>query len=164
MAERVMRAIMIARNNTACMPGIYASHVNTADGTAASPCWGSMGGGADSFYEYLLKLWLITKRDPSFAPYKRAWDLSMATYTDRFLRCSDRGHLYIASGNEAMATNEVEHLACFLGGNLALGDSKYLTAAAGVTESCVAMVRSTRGTGFRAHSRHSRSTQAPPQS
>jgi len=145
MAERTMRSIMTGRNMSgACLPGIYTTHVSVADGSASSQCWGSMGGGADSFYEYLLKLWLLVKQDSSFAPYKAAWDKSMETFTTRFLRCSDRGHLYVASGDANSATNEVEHLACFLGGNLVLGDSqRYLRKAGGITESCVAMYTST---------------------
>jgi Glycosyl hydrolase family 47 len=143
MAERTMRSIMTGRNNSDCMPGIYSKTVSTADGRALEQCWASMGGGADSMYEYLLKLWLMTRQAPSFQPYKRAWDLSMSTYTSRFLRCSDRGHLYIAAGNAGHANQETEHLACFLGGNLLLGNAAYLKLAAGVTESCVAMYTST---------------------
>jgi mannosyl-oligosaccharide alpha-1,2-mannosidase len=145
MAERTMRSVMTGRNNSACLPGVYGSTVSTANGSPQSHCWGSMGGGADSFYEYLLKIWLLAGKDDSFAPYKRAWDTSMATFTSHFLRCSDGGHLYIASGNEQSHSSDTEHLACFLGGNLVLGDAAaYLRQAAGVTESCVAMYSSTR--------------------
>jgi len=68
----------------------------------------------------------------------------MHTFTTNFLRCSDRGHLYITSGNERSHSSDTEHLACFLGGNLVLGDKKYVREAAAVTESCVAMYTSTR--------------------
>ena len=145
LAEKAMRSIMTARNNNACIPGVYGSTVSTSNGGSVARCWGSMGGGADSFYEYLIKIYLLTKKDPSFLPYKRAWDLSMDTFTTRFLRCSDRGHLYITSGDERSFASDTEHLACFLGGNLVQGDAdKFPHTAAAITESCVAMYTSTR--------------------
>jgi mannosyl-oligosaccharide alpha-1,2-mannosidase len=142
-AEKAMRAIALGRNTTNCMPGIYSSAVSTQDGTG-SGCWGTMGGGADSFYEYMLKIWLLANKHPSFEPYKRMWDLSMRTTRGKLMRCSDAGHLYITSGDGSTFNNNVEHLACFLGGNMVLGAPLvYLKEAAAITESCVAMYTAT---------------------
>jgi len=140
-AERAMRAIALGRNNTDCIAGIYASTISTTDGKGTA-CWGTMGGGADSFYEYLLKIWLLTNKHPSFDPYKRMWDLSMRSARDKLMRCSDHGHLYISSGDGTHFNSNVEHLACFLGGNLVLG-GVYMKEAAAITESCVALYTST---------------------
>lgn len=141
-AELAMFAIASGRNKSTCLPGIYSTNVNIDDGTGQS-CWGSMGGGADSFYEYLLKIWLLTGKAQTFYPYKRMWDLSMKTTYENLLRCSDDGHLYAGSGDGTTFNSNLEHLACFLGGNMLLGDpSKYLKAAAAITESCVAMYTS----------------------
>jgi mannosyl-oligosaccharide alpha-1,2-mannosidase len=81
-----------------------------------------MGANADSFYEYLLKAWLLNNKHSSFLSYKRMWDLSMNTTVHELIKCSDHSHM---------------HLACFLGGNLILGDRSYLKIAAAITESCV---------------------------
>ena len=145
-AERAMAEIV--RQKVAldgrCMPGIYPSLLSVVPGATdaeseGASCWGTMGTGADSFYEYLLKLWLLTGRHESFHAYKRLWDMSMNNTVQHLLRCSEGGYLYVGSSNGTSASTISEHLACFLGGNLALGDPKYLKVAAAVTRSCVAM-------------------------
>jgi mannosyl-oligosaccharide alpha-1,2-mannosidase len=143
-AERAMRSIALGRNVSTCMPGLYHSTVETRSGRGAGSCWASMGGGADSFYEYLLKIYLLTNEHASFAPYKRMWDLSMNSTYHNLLRCSNRHHMYIGAGDGNSFSSGLEHLACFIGGNMVLGNPvKYARVAAAVTESCVAMYTST---------------------
>jgi len=52
--------------------------------------------------------------------------------------------MYIGSGDGKSFSSSTEHIACFLGGNLILGDRRYLKIAAAITESCVAMYTSTK--------------------
>lgn len=112
----------------------------------------SIGGQADSFYEYLLKSWLIAGGAKNYVPY---WAASSATevaptlpstpYARQALRMytsAMRGvlhsHTHVASAGEGeggAATSDertyiqtpgsgrMEHLACFTGGMLALGSA-----------------------------------------
>ena len=143
-AERAMRSIALGRNTSSCLPGLYHSSLDTRTGRGTGSCWGSMGGGADSFYEYLLKIYLLTNQHASFLPYKQMWDLSMRSTRDNLLRCSLKRHLYIGAGDGGFFGSNLEHLACFLGGNMVLGDAQaYAQVAAAITESCVAMYTNT---------------------
>lgn len=159
-AERMHRSIARGRAERAangeppaCLPGLYPPSVSTRDGLPSSDCRYSFGAGGDSFYEYLLKAWLLVDKDASFAPYRRMWELSMssALRDDGIVKCSDLGQLYVtfSSGFEGREdVGEMEHLACFVGGMLALGaPQRWGTEAAGLTHSCAAMYDTQSGLG-----------------
>ena len=143
-AERAMRTIALGRNVSTCLPGLYHSNIETRGGRGVGSCWASMGGGFDSFFEYMLKLFVLVNEHESFAPYKRMWDLAMNSTYHNLLRCSNQHHMYIGAGDGTSFSSGLEHLACFLGGNLVLGNpAEYARVAAAVTESCVAMYTAT---------------------
>jgi mannosyl-oligosaccharide alpha-1,2-mannosidase len=142
-AERVIRSLALARNaSSACaLEGLYASTISTADGSM-SGCSASVGGGNDSFYEYLLKIWLLVNEHPSFASYKRMWDLHAQGALRHLVRCSAGGHVFVTSAGGH--SNNLEHLACYFPANLMLGDAaKFEAVAGGITESCAAMYTAT---------------------
>ena len=142
-AERVIRSLALARNSSGAgceLMGLYADSINTRDGSM-NGCHASVGGGNDSFYEYLIKLWLLTERHPSFGQYRRMWDAHAEGALKHLVRCSGKGHLYVAGGGGT----QLEHLACYFPGNLMLGDAvRYERVAAGITESCASMYSATR--------------------
>ena len=138
-AERALTSIAKARNSSSCnLQGLYPHTVSTRDGSG--PCSGSMGGGNDSMYEYLLK-WYLMSGDQT---YKALWEESMVGTQKHLLSCSLDGLQFIVSNNGGHRSNVLEHLACFTPGMLALGNfQQYGALAASLTESCIAMYTST---------------------
>ena len=81
----------------------------------------TIAGGADSYYEYLLKLWLQSgKQDEE---YKKAW-VSFANKLPEISRVASVGsnssRFYIADDIQS-PVQTMNHLSCFVGANLILG-------------------------------------------
>lgn len=75
--------------------------------------FGAMG---DSFYEYMLKLWLQSGKQEDM--YREMYDESMDGLAKELVEKSKpSGLTYIKEGR----SNNMDHLACFMGGLLALG-------------------------------------------
>ena len=80
----------------------------------------SIGAMGDSFYEYLLKLWLQGGKEET--KYRRAYDRAMKGIMDKLIHISRPNYLtYVAELKYGKIIHKMDHLACFLGGNLALG-------------------------------------------
>merc|ERR1719378_6263 len=105
----------------------------------------SLGALGDSFYEYQLKLWLLTNKQAE--GYRRMFDESMHGVLNRItFKTEPSGFTYIAQiGRNGNVDHRLEHLACFAGGMLALGSvtnpsepraEEYMETGAGVTETC----------------------------
>lgn len=86
--------------------------------------WGRnirFGSRGDSFYEYLLKQYLLTHEDTYYQLYRKAID-GMKKHLVKTSYPS--GLTYIAekpNGLENRASSKMDHLACFMGGLLAMG-------------------------------------------
>jgi mannosyl-oligosaccharide alpha-1,2-mannosidase len=96
-----------------------------------------LGSFGDSFYEYLLKYWILSGKSSN--KYKTMWDLAAKHIVQT---TSSPGGRLIPNGQET--GNVMEHLACFSGGLFALsyiqsGDEEHLRVARGVAETCHAM-------------------------
>jgi mannosyl-oligosaccharide alpha-1,2-mannosidase len=109
-----------------------------------------LGSFGDSYYEYLLKQWLLTKKTES--DYKVLWDKAVAHIQETSVR-GPTGHL-IPNGMETAKT--MEHLACFAGGLFALSylhteDPAHLTMAKDIASTCHYMYTMSR-TGLAADS------------
>jgi len=80
----------------------------------------SIGGMGDSFYEYLLKVWLQGGKKES--RYRQMYDRAMKGIMDKLIHISRPNYLtYVAEIKYGQIVHKMDHLACFLGGNLALG-------------------------------------------
>ncbi|KAJ2857377.1 mannosyl-oligosaccharide alpha-1,2-mannosidase [Coemansia erecta] len=120
-----------------------------------------LGSRGDSYYEYLLKQWLQTKRtEPVF---REKYDEAMDGVKKYLVDVTPNqnltfiGELVGISGGHPKFTAKMDHLVCFLGGNLALGathgkslaeisplmlsarDREDLVLARELTETCVRM-------------------------
>ena len=83
----------------------------------------TFGAMADSFYEYMLKLWIQGgKTEPM---YRTMYDKAMQGMHDELLHISSpSGLLYLADkvgSNKKRIKHKMDHLVCFVGGMLALG-------------------------------------------
>lgn len=105
--------------------------------------FGAMG---DSYYEYLLKMWLQTSKTES--DWLNAWKQSMSDMQERLVFKTQGGLSYIAEENKGKADHKMDHLACFAGGMLVYGartvpqkqaDGRWEPLAAEITETCYQM-------------------------
>uniref|UniRef100_A0A8B9KTR3 alpha-1,2-Mannosidase n=1 Tax=Astyanax mexicanus TaxID=7994 RepID=A0A8B9KTR3_ASTMX len=116
-AEKVMN-IRKVLNRLDKPQGLYPNYLNPNSGQ-----WGqhhvSVGGLGDSFYEYLLKAWLMSdKRDEEGK--KLYYDALKAIETN-LIRKSSGGLTYIAEWKGGLLEHKMGHLTCFAGGMIALG-------------------------------------------
>jgi len=80
----------------------------------------SIGAMGDSFYEYLLKVWLQGGKKEM--KYRRMYDKSVSGILDKLIHMSRPNYLtYVAERKGDRVFHKMDHLSCFLGGNLALG-------------------------------------------
>jgi len=103
------------------MNGVAMTEVDATEGTLFGPY--KLGAGGDSYYEYLLKQWLLTGRKES--SFLQDYDEAMQGIK-RHLVKKTKGprHLtYVAemSQHGHDIKKQMDHLACFLPGTLALG-------------------------------------------
>lgn len=103
-------------------PGLSGTRININTGLFEDAN-GGWGGGDDSFYEYLIKMYVY---DPvRFGQYKDRWilaaDSSIANLTSHPLGREDL--TFLASFQSTNLTYQSGHLACFAGGNFLLGGS-----------------------------------------
>eukprot|EP00931_Biecheleriopsis_adriatica_P086021 TRINITY_DN60760_c0_g1_i1.p1 TRINITY_DN60760_c0_g1~~TRINITY_DN60760_c0_g1_i1.p1 ORF type:complete len:703 (+),score=107.86 TRINITY_DN60760_c0_g1_i1:75-2183(+) len=105
--------------------------------------FGAMG---DSYYEYLLKMYLQTgSTEPE---WKDAWRRAMDQMMERLIKTTNGGLTYIAEEKNGRIDHKMDHLACFVGGMLIYGarelkpneiDSRWEKTAEGITETCYQM-------------------------
>ncbi|KAI9690667.1 MAG: maturation of Asn-linked oligosaccharides protein [Bogoriella megaspora] len=121
-------------------PGLIGTNVNISNGLFQD-AFGGWVGGDDSYYEYLLKMYVYdTSR---FGYLKDAWVAAAdATIANLASNPSTRPELtFVAEFNGTNLIYESEHLACFDGGNfllggLVLGEQKYTDFGLALVDGC----------------------------
>lgn len=73
----------------------------------------SMGALGDSFYEYLLKVWLQTNKEDNEA--RQMFDDAMQGVFQHMLKTSSNGLMYFADLKFDRVEHKMDHLACFSG-------------------------------------------------
>jgi mannosyl-oligosaccharide alpha-1,2-mannosidase len=103
------------------MPGLLGTKINISNGYFMDSM-GGWSGGTDSFYEYLLKMWIYS---PSrFSTYKDRWLAAVDSTLQYLLQpmSVDPTAMFVAEYNSATSLRQSQgHLTCFIGGNLILG-------------------------------------------
>uniref|UniRef100_A0AAQ5YFM0 alpha-1,2-Mannosidase n=1 Tax=Amphiprion ocellaris TaxID=80972 RepID=A0AAQ5YFM0_AMPOC len=98
--------------------GLYPNYLNPRTGR-----WGqhhtSVGGLGDSFYEYLLKAWLMSDKTDSEA--RKTYDDAIEAIERHLIRKSNGGLTFIGEWKNGHLERKMGHLACFAGGMFALG-------------------------------------------
>ncbi|XP_062055131.1 mannosyl-oligosaccharide 1,2-alpha-mannosidase IC-like isoform X2 [Lepus europaeus] len=102
----------------------------------------SVGGLGDSFYEYLIKSWLMSAKIDLEA--KTMYYKALEAIETNLLKVSPGGLTYIAEWKGGTVVNKMNHLACFAGGMIALGAEEaeeterahYRELAAQITKTC----------------------------
>lgn len=78
----------------------------------------SIGALGDSFYEYLLKVWLQTNKEDTEA--KRMYDTAVKGVETHLLKTSNGGLKYLGEYKNGRVDAKMGHLTCFAGTNNAL--------------------------------------------
>ncbi|XP_072939712.1 mannosyl-oligosaccharide alpha-1,2-mannosidase IA isoform X2 [Epargyreus clarus] len=129
-------------NNVSKPDGLYPNYINPRTGQ-----WGqrhmSLGALGDSFYEYLLKAWLVAGGGDEQA--RVMFDEAMQAALDKMLRVSPSGLSYLAELKYGRIFEEkMDHLSCFSGGMFALASTtlsnslsdRYMDVARKLTHTC----------------------------
>jgi mannosyl-oligosaccharide alpha-1,2-mannosidase len=121
-------------------PGLLGMNIDPETGKFLDARGGWVGG-ADSFYEYLIKMYVY---DPArYASYRDRWILAVdSTIAHLTSHPAPRPDLtFVAQYNGNMTILESEHLACFDGGNIilggqVLGEQKYIDYGLELVDGC----------------------------
>eukprot|EP01060_Flectonema_neradi_P030909 TRINITY_DN4577_c0_g1_i2.p1 TRINITY_DN4577_c0_g1~~TRINITY_DN4577_c0_g1_i2.p1 ORF type:complete len:750 (+),score=148.98 TRINITY_DN4577_c0_g1_i2:45-2294(+) len=79
----------------------------------------TLGALGDSFYEYLLKQYLLTEKTEK--RYRKMYERAIAGIVGKLLKKSQEGDMYLAEWKRDSVYNKMDHLACFASGMFALG-------------------------------------------
>jgi mannosyl-oligosaccharide alpha-1,2-mannosidase len=144
-----MKVYEHVRNNPVQPPGLYPLYADPNSGrwTSSQVALGAMG---DSFFEYLVKVWLLRGRKDGWL--KKIYDESSSSIIKHMVKKSEAGLTYVGEFNNGQTNNKMDHLACFVGGMFALGApyqadaqtlQQHLDVTTGIAETCYNLYTST---------------------
>jgi hypothetical protein len=118
--ERVFEIMKEIAPADGLYPYFYRNDARMGDRPKPSNDKITFGAMSDSFYEYMLKLWLQGgKTEPM---YREMYDKAMDGMHTHLLQTSTPSNLtFIADRNSGVIDTKMDHLVCFMGGLLALG-------------------------------------------
>ncbi|KAJ3693456.1 hypothetical protein LUZ60_008936 [Juncus effusus] len=104
--------------------GLLPIFINPHSGSASysTITFGAMG---DSFYEYLLKVWIQGNKTESVKHYRKMWEKSMEGLLTLVKKTTPSSFTYICEKNGDSLHDKMDELACFAPGMLALGSTDY---------------------------------------
>ncbi|XP_015973097.1 mannosyl-oligosaccharide 1,2-alpha-mannosidase MNS2-like isoform X1 [Arachis duranensis] len=104
--------------------GLLPIYINPQTGInpTGSITFGAMG---DSFYEYLLKAWILGNKTEAVKYYREMWETSMQGLESLIKRSTPSSFAYITEKLGNTVYDKMDELACFVPGMLALGSSGY---------------------------------------
>ncbi|KAB2613254.1 mannosyl-oligosaccharide 1,2-alpha-mannosidase MNS1-like [Pyrus ussuriensis x Pyrus communis] len=116
--------VIVALNKTFPDDGLLPIYIDPERGRSgySTITFGAMG---DSFYEYLLKVWILGNKTSAVKPYRDMWEKSMKGLLSLIRRTTPSSFAYLCEKNGNTMTNKMDELACFAPGMLALGSSDY---------------------------------------
>ncbi|KAH9558161.1 hypothetical protein CY35_07G122600 [Sphagnum magellanicum] len=130
--------------------GLLPIYISADNGqpTTGKITFGAMG---DSFYEYLLKVWIQGNKTEVVKHYREMWEQSMEGIMGLVSKSTPSGYTFLAERSGSTLYNKMDELACFAPGMLALGTEgappekaeKYLTLAKELTRTCYNFYMST---------------------
>ncbi|KAI4331152.1 hypothetical protein MLD38_029367 [Melastoma candidum] len=119
-AENVINVL----NKTFPDDGLLPIYIDPHSGTAShsTVTFGAMG---DSFYEYLLKVWIQGNQTASVRHYRDMWEKSMKGLLSLVKKTTPSSFTYLCEKNGDSLSDKMDELACFAPGMLALGSRGY---------------------------------------
>ncbi|CAN6988975.1 unnamed protein product [Brassica oleracea var. botrytis] len=130
--------------------GLLPIYINPDNGNPSysTTTFGAMG---DSFYEYLLKVWVQGNKTSEVKLYREMWEKSMKGLLSLINKSTPSSFTYIREKNGNNFIDKMDELACFAPGMLALGalgygpdeEKKFLTLAEELAWTCYNFYQST---------------------
>ncbi|KAF9092233.1 hypothetical protein BGX27_001866 [Mortierella sp. AM989] len=125
--QKGRRIIEVLSSATSDLPGLFPVLVQSGEGRHYGNFRATVNGMADSYYEYLIKEWILL--DGKTQIFKDMFLKAVESIKNYMILSPDNGSKdYVIIGQAYSATKdiepEMEHLACFMAGSLAMG-SKY---------------------------------------
>ncbi|KAF8103900.1 hypothetical protein N665_0182s0008 [Sinapis alba] len=121
--QRVEKVISVLNKNFPA-DGLLPIYISpqTANPSHSTITFGAMG---DSFYEYLLKVWVFGSKTLSVKHYRDMWEKSMNGLVSLVKKSTPSSFTYICEKSGNSLSDKMDELACFAPGMLALGASGY---------------------------------------
>jgi len=143
--ERIMTLMRRAEKPN----GLYPVFMSPSTGTWTSQKV-TLGALGDSFYEYLIKQFLFTKKKEGYL--REMFDSAALAIAGKLVqRSTPSKFVYIADWNGGSLQHKMDHLACFAGAMYAVAaqdggrfDAEYMTLADEIGETCYKMYTNTR--------------------
>ncbi|PSS07245.1 Mannosyl-oligosaccharide 1,2-alpha-mannosidase [Actinidia chinensis var. chinensis] len=122
--QQTVENVILQFNKTFPANGLLPIYINPNKGTAsyATITFGAMG---DSFYEYLLKVWIQGNKTAAVKHYREMWETSMEGLLTLIRRTTPSSFTYICEKMGNSLIDKMDELACFAPGMIALGASGY---------------------------------------
>ncbi|GAA0167125.1 protein modifying enzyme [Lithospermum erythrorhizon] len=122
--QRKVEKVIAELNKTFPDDGLLPIYLNPESGKTSysTITFGAMG---DSFYEYLLKVWIQGNKTDIVKPYRDMWETSMKGLLTLVRRTTPSSFAYICEKMGNSVTLKMDELACFAPGMIALGSSGY---------------------------------------
>ncbi|KAF9294750.1 hypothetical protein BGZ88_003381 [Linnemannia elongata] len=125
--EKAHKIFEVLGSATSQLPGLLPAYVQDAEGRHYSDFKATVGGMVDSYYEYLLKEWILL--DGKVPKFREMFEVAADSIKKHMVMRPENGsqeyailgHVYSSSKN---IDPEMEHLACFMSGSFAMG-AKY---------------------------------------
>ncbi|KAL0341758.1 UNVERIFIED_CONTAM: Mannosyl-oligosaccharide 1,2-alpha-mannosidase MNS1 [Sesamum calycinum] len=116
--------VILELNKTFPPDGLLPIYINPHRGTRSysTITFGAMG---DSFYEYLLKVWIQGNKTTAVKHYREMWETSMKGLLSLVRRTTPSSFAYLCEKIGNSLIDKMDELACFAPGMLALGSSGY---------------------------------------
>ncbi|KAH0704742.1 hypothetical protein KY285_019020 [Solanum tuberosum] len=122
--QQKVENVILELNRTFPDDGLLPIYINPHKGTTSysTITFGAMG---DSFYEYLLKVWIQGNRTAAVSHYRKMWETSMKGLVSLVRRTTPSSFAYLGEKMGSSINDKMDELACFAPGMLALGSSGY---------------------------------------
>ncbi|KAK9097479.1 hypothetical protein Sjap_022976 [Stephania japonica] len=122
--QKVEKVITELRKNFPA-DGLLPIFLNPHSGSSSSYSTITFGAMGDSFYEYLLKVWIQGNKTAVVKHYREMWETSMKGLVSLIRRSTPSSFTYICEKNGDSLSDKMDELACFAPGMLALGSMGY---------------------------------------
>ncbi|PKI38168.1 mannosyl-oligosaccharide 1,2-alpha-mannosidase MNS1-like isoform X2 [Punica granatum] len=115
---------ILALNKSFPDNGLLPIYINPDTGSTSYSAitFGAMG---DSFYEYLLKVWIQGNKTATVRHYREMWEKSMKGLLSLVKRTTPSSFTYLCEKSGYSLTDKMDELACFAPGMIALGSFGY---------------------------------------
>lgn len=120
--QQKVENVILQLNKTFPADGLLPIYINPDTGATSysTITFGAMG---DSFYEYLLKVWIQGNRTATVKHYREMWETSMIGLQSLVRKTTLSSFTYLCEKTGSAIKDKMDELACFAPGMIALGAS-----------------------------------------